>query len=133
MCSSSRLMGSVLMRSTADHGGHGFDHGSDEASDVTIPWIAWGRGVRAGQLTDSTVRTMDTASTVLWLLGLEEPSDWPGTPVPEAFASATGPVARAGGHVHPDGVATHDARIGLGARGNGSDSHHGGRRVPDGR
>ncbi len=44
---------------TADHGGHGFDHGSDDASDVTVPWIAWGRGVRAGQLADSTVRTMD--------------------------------------------------------------------------
>ena len=29
---------------TADHGGHGRDHGSDRLEDVTIPWIAWGRG-----------------------------------------------------------------------------------------
>jgi Type I phosphodiesterase / nucleotide pyrophosphatase len=73
----------------ADHGGHDFDHGSADATDVTIPWIAWGLGVRPGQLRDGLVRTMDTASTVLWLLGLEEPSDWSGTPVLDAFARST--------------------------------------------
>jgi arylsulfatase A-like enzyme len=71
---------------TADHGGHDYDHGSDDPRDVTIPWIAWGRGVHAGALTDTPIRTMDTASTVLWLLGVEEPSDWMGVPVLRAFA-----------------------------------------------
>jgi arylsulfatase A-like enzyme len=71
---------------TADHGGHDSNHGSDDPRDVTIPWIAWGRGVRPGQLPDRTIRTMDTASTVLWLLGLEEPSEWAGSPVLPAFA-----------------------------------------------
>jgi len=70
---------------TADHGGHGFNHGSDDPLDLTIPWIAWGGGVRAGALADRVVRTMDTASTVLWLLGLSEPTDWLGTPVTSAF------------------------------------------------
>jgi arylsulfatase A-like enzyme len=73
---------------TADHGGHEYDHGSDDPRDVTIPWIAWGRGVRAGEIGGHTeVRTIDTASTVLWLLGLPEPTDWHGTPVVAAFAS----------------------------------------------
>jgi len=73
---------------TADHGGHDYDHGSDDPRDVTIPWIAWGHGVRAGELEDVSVKTMDTASTVLWLLGLEEPTDWLGTPIVGAFTDA---------------------------------------------
>lgn len=70
---------------TADHGGHDRDHGSDDPLDVTIPWIAWGKGVKAGQLPDASVRTIDTASTALWLLGLSEPTDWHGSPVAAAF------------------------------------------------
>ena len=71
---------------TADHGGHDYDHGSADPRDVTIPWIAWGRGVQTGQLAGTPIRTMDTAATVLWLLGVDEPGDWMGTPVLSAFA-----------------------------------------------
>ena len=70
---------------TADHGGHNTNHGSDDPRDVTIPWIAWGRGVKPGPLTGPTVRTMDTAATVLWLLGVDRPADWVGSPVADAF------------------------------------------------
>lgn len=70
---------------TADHGGHETNHGSDDPRDVTIPWIAWGRGVKPGLLTPETVRTMDTAATVLWLLAIDRPADWTGQPVIHAF------------------------------------------------
>ena len=70
---------------TADHGGHGLNHGSNKVEDVTIPWIAWGRGVKAGALAPTVVSTMDTASTVLYLLGVAEPADWLGSPVTGAF------------------------------------------------
>ena len=70
---------------TADHGGHDTNHGSDDPRDVTIPWIAWGRGVKPGRLPGSTVRTMDTAATVLWLLAVDRPADWAGHPVVGAF------------------------------------------------
>jgi predicted AlkP superfamily pyrophosphatase or phosphodiesterase len=69
---------------TADHGGHGRDHGSDNPLDVTIPWIAWGNGINPGRITEK-VKTMDTASTVLWLFGVDEPTEWAGTPVTGAF------------------------------------------------
>lgn len=69
---------------TADHGGHGRDHGSDDPRDTTIPWIAWGTGVRPGRI-DATVETVDTASTVLWLLAGGAPTDWDGRPVVSAF------------------------------------------------
>jgi predicted AlkP superfamily pyrophosphatase or phosphodiesterase len=72
---------------TADHGGHGRDHGSDDPRDVLIPWIAWGRGVHQGELRDAEVRTMDTASTVMWLLGVPEPTDWAGSPVTAAYVA----------------------------------------------
>jgi arylsulfatase A-like enzyme len=73
---------------TADHGGHLRDHGSDDPRDVTIPWIAWGKGVRPGELPQGSIHTTDTASTVLWLLGVDEPADWPGAPVTGAFTEA---------------------------------------------
>ena len=70
---------------TADHGGHGTGHGSHDPRDVTIPWIAWGQGVKPGELASATIRTMDTASTVLWVLGLTAPADWAGQPVSQAY------------------------------------------------
>jgi predicted AlkP superfamily pyrophosphatase or phosphodiesterase len=73
---------------TADHGGHEHNHGSDDPRDVTIPWIVWGRGVKVNQLPDRSVRTMDTASTVLWLLGVDEPTEWAGSPVTGAFTAS---------------------------------------------
>ena len=72
---------------TADHGGHGTNHGSDDPRDVTIPWIAWGKGVKPGALPQTTVRTMDTAATVLWLLAVTEPADWAGQPVLNAYGA----------------------------------------------
>ena len=75
---------------TADHGGHDTGHGSDDPRDVTIPWLAWGRGVKPGVLAQSTIRTMDTAATVLWLLAVDRPADWAGRPVADAFQSSGG-------------------------------------------
>jgi arylsulfatase A-like enzyme len=82
---------------TADHGGHDRNHGTDDPRDVTIPWIAWGQGVKPGLLDQSTVSTMDTASTVLWLLGLTEPTDWAGNVVTEAYETPASAVATGGG------------------------------------
>ena len=70
---------------TADHGGHDYDHGSDDPRDVTIPWIAWGQGVRQGALTGVRIETFDTAPTVLWMLGVPKPPAWDGRAVLDAF------------------------------------------------
>jgi len=75
---------------TADHGGHGRDHGSDDPRDVTIPWITWGKSVAAGTQLGSDIRTMDTAATALWLLGVEPGDITVGKPVASAFGG--GPV-----------------------------------------
>jgi arylsulfatase A-like enzyme len=78
---------------TADHGGHARNHGSADPQDVTIPWVAWGRGVKAGQLQSTGIRTMDTASTVAFLLGLQKPENWSGVAVQDAFITTTPEVA----------------------------------------
>ena len=71
---------------TADHGGHGRTHGTYDSLDVTIPWITWGRAVAASDSAPIlAVRTMDTAATALWLLGVPIPKEWAGRPVTAAF------------------------------------------------
>jgi predicted AlkP superfamily pyrophosphatase or phosphodiesterase len=72
---------------TADHGGFDNDHGSEDPRDVHIPWIAWGRAVLPGVLAPNSIRTIDTASTVLFLLGVEVPPAWQAKPVSTAFAA----------------------------------------------
>jgi predicted AlkP superfamily pyrophosphatase or phosphodiesterase len=72
---------------TADHGGHGRDHGSDDERDMRIPWIVWGRGVETGRVS-TDIKTMDTAATVLWLLGIRQPEGWSGRAVASAFTPA---------------------------------------------
>lgn len=69
---------------TADHGGHGHSHGTTDPRDMTIPWVVWGAGVQRGD-TLSGIRTMDTAATVLWLLGVDAPQNWVGRAVSQAF------------------------------------------------
>jgi arylsulfatase A-like enzyme len=81
---------------TADHGGHGRSHGSARAEDVTIPWIAWGEGVRVGSEIEGAVRTMDTAGTVAWLLGVAPPDGWTGVAVRDAFTDSAQATADRG-------------------------------------
>lgn len=69
---------------TSDHGGHDKTHGSTDPRDTTIPWIVWGAGVQQGD-TLSGIRTMDTAATILWMLGVERPESWAGHAVSAAF------------------------------------------------
>ena len=69
---------------TADHGGHAHTHGTTQPVDMTIPWIVWGQGVQRGD-TLSGIRTMDTAATALWMLGVSVPASFEGKPVSGAF------------------------------------------------
>lgn len=88
---------------TADHGGHDRTpediakrkeqglapqpgtHGAPDTSDVVIPWVAWGAGVKKNYTITAPVVTYDTAATALWLLDIPIPEDFWGRPVKSAF------------------------------------------------
>jgi phosphopentomutase len=74
----------TLMIVTADHGGHGHDHGDDSPVDRTIPWLAVGPGVPSG-ITMGHIYIYDTAATVLHAFDLPIPDYWDGRPVMEIF------------------------------------------------
>jgi predicted AlkP superfamily pyrophosphatase or phosphodiesterase len=78
------LRDETLFIITSDHGGHDMTHGSSKPEDMTIPWIASGPGIQAGELT-TLIYTMDTAATAAYALGLPIPAEWDGVPVLEAF------------------------------------------------
>ncbi len=73
---------STLLILTADHGGHGLNHGSTDIQDVRIPWMAAGGLVGARGDLHTPVRTMDTAATALGALGIAAPANWAGKEIP---------------------------------------------------
>jgi arylsulfatase A-like enzyme len=68
--------GRLAVLVTSDHGGSGHDHGG-EPVDFRIPWILWGDGIEARRI-EEPVSILDTAPTVLALLGRETPEAWSG-------------------------------------------------------
>jgi hypothetical protein len=88
------LRDQTLLIITADHGGHNKRHGTRQPVDMSIPWIAAGRGVAPKQL-ETAVHTMDTAATVAYSLGLPIPAEWDGTPILEAFGLPMGKPSQA--------------------------------------
>ncbi len=88
------LTSSSVIILTADHGSHDFKdkdgntrgtHGSADTSDVTIPWIVWGKGVKKDYTITAPVVQYDTAATALWLLRVPLPENFWGRPVTSAF------------------------------------------------
>ncbi len=63
---------------TADHGGKDKTHGRDIPEDRSIPWIASGASVQAGQVYEKPMMTYDSAATALFLLGLQVPASFEG-------------------------------------------------------
>ncbi len=74
---------------TADHGGAGLSHGVDRPEDMTVPWIAWGAGVRRGHPLTNHVTLPDTAATIAWLVGLQLPTNAVGKPIRAAFTAGS--------------------------------------------
>lgn len=87
-----RLLGALppetVVIVTADHGGHGTQHGSRSPEDMTIPWFIHGPGMAAGHELMAPVSVMDTAATAAYVLGLDLPAKAAGRPVLEALEGA---------------------------------------------
>ncbi len=82
----SGLWEQTVLLLTADHGGTGKKHGGATMAEIEIPWVIHGPGIRKGHRIASPVNTVDTAPTILRLLGVKAPACWVGKPVAEAFS-----------------------------------------------
>lgn len=61
-----------------DHGGINYGHGGVSREEMIVPWVIAGPGIRKGfQITEAN-NTVNTASTVLHLFGVEQPLCWTG-------------------------------------------------------
>ncbi|NDV81199.1 alkaline phosphatase [Bacteroides sp. 51] len=70
---------------TSDHGGIEKDHGGKTMDEMERPLIFWGKGIKKGhQITECTM-IYDVASTMAYLLDVEQPQVWIGRPVMSIF------------------------------------------------
>jgi hypothetical protein len=81
------MLSSTIVLITSDHGGVGKKHGGTSMTELEIPWLIRGPGVIAGKEIQSPLNTFDTASTIAYIFGLQQPSCWISKPVVEAFTS----------------------------------------------
>lgn len=70
---------------TADHGGKEKGHGGKTLQEMQIPFVVFGKGVRAGSVINNSTMIYDTAATIAWIFGLKQPQVWIGRPITEAF------------------------------------------------
>lgn len=61
-----------------DHGGHDKGHGKVCSEDMIVPWVVYGPGIRRGHTIAEDNFTKNTASAILNLFGLEQPTSWTG-------------------------------------------------------
>ncbi len=69
---------------SADHGGTEKGHGDLLMEHMEVPFLIYGKGVKAGEITDVVVH-YDVAATIAWILGAKQPQAWRGQPVKSAF------------------------------------------------
>lgn len=70
---------------TSDHGGLGKRHGNPTPEEMYRPLLFWGKNVRPGHEIKSCTACYDVGSTLLYLLGVEQPQVCTGRPIREAF------------------------------------------------
>lgn len=70
---------------TSDHGGLNKSHGGTTPEEMYRPLVFWGKGVRPNRELASATAIYDVGSTLLYLLGVEQPQVCIGRPIVEAF------------------------------------------------
>lgn len=68
----------------SDHGGIKWGHGGVSPEEMIVPWVIKGPGIKKGFTITEANNTVNTASTVIKLLGAEQPLCWTGE-VPESI------------------------------------------------
>lgn len=69
----------------SDHGGHDRTHGTESPEDMTIPWMAYGKGIRAKHEIQADVSLLNTTPTIAHILDIEPAPQWEGVVLEEIF------------------------------------------------
>jgi predicted AlkP superfamily pyrophosphatase or phosphodiesterase len=85
------MMEKTLVIVWADHGGVGKGHGGATPAEAEIAGIFYGAGVKKGYKIEQQVYTYDLASTIAFVLGVQQPYAWIGRPVKPAFEGFSEP------------------------------------------
>lgn len=70
---------------TSDHGGINKNHGGITLQEMETPFIISGKNVRSSGEFSETMMQFDVASTIAYILGLEQPQVWTGRPALQVF------------------------------------------------
>lgn len=69
----------------SDHGGVDYSHGGLSATEMNVPWIIKGPGIVQGRMYSLPLNTLQTAPTIVSILGLDLPHCWIGKPAEKIF------------------------------------------------
>jgi predicted AlkP superfamily pyrophosphatase or phosphodiesterase len=83
----SKIMERTIILVTSDHGGVGRRHGNSSKAELEIPWLIFGRDVKAGYEIRASVNTYDTALTIEYILGMPGNEATIGKAIKEVFKS----------------------------------------------
>lgn len=75
----------TIIMMTADHGGHGKGHGTFRLLDLETPFIIAGKNIKQGGEFGELMMQYDTAATLAYALGLQQPQVWVGRPATWVF------------------------------------------------
>ncbi len=70
---------------TADHGGIKYNHGGRTMQEMETPFIMCGSHVKSNYELQESMMQFDIASTISYILALEQPQVWIGRPMVSAF------------------------------------------------
>ena len=62
---------------TADHGGHGNNHGTDQDVDMTIPMFIYDKDFKPGEMSGE-ISILDIAPTIADIIDVKKPKSWEG-------------------------------------------------------
>jgi hypothetical protein len=75
----------------SDHGGVGYDHGHETVQGNEVPFIMYGKMVKAGYTIPAAINLYDVAATSAYALNIAVPQVWVGRPAISAFSGAAEP------------------------------------------
>lgn len=68
-----------------DHGGINYGHGGVSTDEMIVPWGITGPGIKKGFKITEANNTVNTASTILHLFKIKQPSSWTGEVIESIF------------------------------------------------